>query len=148
MLPRGARCRLPAQLQCVMSAGTPSQRNCTIGQTTQVQNQPFSHVLVAKPVKGHPTNLLVQLPVNILIAGNVRVETNDKDIGIAAPFDVCIPAGCIAKFEIKESLLQKFRGNAGSTTGRIIFRDASGRAVAIPLSSKGFGQAYEALAKL
>jgi invasion protein IalB len=134
-------------LQCNISASTPPRRVCTIGQTTQAQNQPFSRVLVAKPVKGRPISLLVQLPVNVLIAGNVRIQINEKDIGIAAPFDVCIPAGCIAKFELKDPLLQKFRGNAESTTGRIIFRDANGRAVAIPLSFKGFGQAYEALAK-
>jgi invasion protein IalB len=134
-------------LECNISASTPPQRVCTIGQTTQAQNQPFSRVLVAKPIKGRPISLLVQLPVNVLIAGNVHIQTNENDTGLMAPFDLCVPAGCIAKFEIKESVLQKFHANAGSTTGRIVFQDASGHAVAIPLSFKGFGQAYEALAK-
>lgn len=134
-------------LQCEMKEGTPPQKICVISQTTQMQNkgQPFSRIVVDKPVKGHPVKLGVQLPVNVTIAGNVRLQTSATDAGIAAPFDVCIPAGCIARFDIKDDILQKFRAADGA--GKITFKDSGGHDIAVPLSFKGFHQALDALTK-
>jgi invasion protein IalB len=136
-------------LQCEMKQGTPAQRICLISQTTQMQNktqaQPFSRVIVEKPVKGHPVRVAVQVPVNVTIAGNVRLQASATDAGIAAPYDICIPGGCIARFEIKDEILQKFRAADGA--GKLSFKDASGHDVAVPLSFKGFHQAFDALTK-
>lgn len=134
-------------LQCEIKDGTPAQKVCVISQTTQMQNkaQPFSRVVVEKPVKGHPVRLGVQLPVNVSIAGEVRVQSSATDAGIVAPFDLCVPAGCIARFDIKEDILQKFRAAEGM--GKITFKDAGAHDINVPLSFKGFRQALDALTK-
>jgi invasion protein IalB len=136
-------------LQCEMKEGTPPQKICIISQTTQMQNktqsQPFSRVVFEKPVKGHPEKIAVQVPVNVTIAGNVRLQTTATDPGITAPFDICIPGGCIARFDIKDDVLQKFRAADGA--GKLAFKDATGHDVAVPLSFKGFHQALDALTK-
>lgn len=134
-------------LQCDLKEGTPPQKICAITQTTQMQNktQPFSRVVVEKPVKGHPVKLGVQLPVNVSIAGNVRIQASATDAGILAPFDFCIPAGCVARFEIKDDILQKLR--ASDAIGKISFKDSGGHDVVVPLSFKGFRQALDALTK-
>ena len=64
---------------------------------------------------------------------------------MAAPFARCVPSGCFADFEVKDDTLKKFR--AGSGGGKLSFADAGGHEVAVPLSFKGFVQAYDALLK-
>jgi len=68
-----------------------------------------------------------------------------KDAGVSTPFRRCIPAGCFAEVELKDDLQKKFR--AAAEPGKILFKDAADRDVAIPLSFKGFAQAFEALLK-
>ena len=67
------------------------------------------------------------------------------DPGLAAPIARCVPAGCFADFELKDDVPKKFRAAAGG--GRVLFADASGRGITIPLSFNGFTQALDALAK-
>jgi invasion protein IalB len=90
-----------------------------MAQSTQVQgrNLPFSRVAIAHPVKGQPVRLVVQVPVNITFAINVRIQTGDADAGVAAPFAGCTPNGCFAEFDIKDDVLKKFRAaiSAGQT---------------------------------
>ena len=64
---------------------------------------------------------------------------------MAAPFARCVPSGCFADFEVKDDTLKKFR--AGSGGGKLSFADAGGHEVDVPLSFKGFVQAYDALLK-
>jgi invasion protein IalB len=134
-------------LQCETQAGPPPQKICDIAQVTQVQgkNLPFSRVAVRRPVKGQPVNLEVQLPVNTWLLSNVRVLTSDADPGLAAPFQRCIPNGCFAEFELKDDMMKKLRGTG--TTGKIIFKDSTNHDVTVPLSFKGFSQAFDALLK-
>jgi invasion protein IalB len=97
-------------------------------------------------VKGQPARLIVQLPTNISMAANVRIQTSDSDPGIAAPFARCIPSGCFADFDLKDDVIKKFRAGSG-TAGRVSFKDAGEHEIAVPLSFNGFGQAFDALAK-
>lgn len=124
-----------------------AQRNCDMAQVTQVKgkNLPFSRVAVQHPVKGRPVRLVVQLPVNVSLPSNVRIQASDADPGLIAPFDRCVPAGCFADFDLKEEAIRKFRDADGA--GRMTFKAADRRAVSVPVSFKGFGQAFDALAK-
>jgi invasion protein IalB len=135
-------------LQCRIEAGPPAQKLCDIAQVTTVQgkNVPFSRVTIQHPVKGQPVRLIVQLPTNISMAANVRIQASDSDPGIAAPFARCLPSGCFADFDLKDDVIKKFRAGAG-TTGKVSFKDAGEHELVIPLSFNGFGQAFDALAK-
>jgi len=136
-------------VQCETQTGPPSHKVCEMTQVTQLQlqgkSQPFSRVIIPRPLKDQPSKLVVQVPINVSFSTNVRVQSSDGDQGIAAPFARCVPDGCFADFEIKDEALKKFR--SASTAGKLSFADASGRGVSVPLSFKGFGNAYDALMK-
>ena len=134
-------------VQCELRAGPPVEKLCEMAQVTQVQgsNAPFSRIAIARPIKGQPIKLVVQVPVNVSFATNVRLQTADGDAAIAVPFARCLPAGCFAEFDLKDDTLRKFR--AASSVGKVTFADAGGRDVAVPLSFKGFARAFDALGK-
>lgn len=133
-------------VQCETSAQEPAKKVCEMMQTTQVQgsNAPFSRVAVGHPAKGQPVKVVAQVPVNASFAREVRIQAA-ADAVLAAPFARCIPNGCFAEFEAKDDVMKKFRAAAGA--GKLSFADAGGREIDVPLSFKGFNQAFEALAK-
>lgn len=134
-------------LQCETRTGPPPEKICDMAQVTQVQgrNTPFSRVAVLRPVKGQPVKLIIQVPINASFAAPVRIATAESDAGITSPFARCVPAGCFSEFELRDDVLRKFRAASGA--GKISFPDAGGHDVTVPLSFKGFAQAYDALAK-
>ena len=134
-------------VQCQMQTGSPPQKACEMTQVTQVEgrNIPFSRVAIAQPIKNQPFKLVVQLPVNVSLLVNVRIQISDSDPGLAAPFARCVPTGCFADIEVNDDALKKFRATSGA--GKLSFADAGGHNVAVPLSFKGFSQAFDALAK-
>lgn len=134
-------------VRCEVTAGPPPQKNCDMEQLAQVQGQanPISRVAIPLPPKGEPAKLFVQLPINVSFAAPLKIMADSKDAGISTPFRRCVPAGCFAEVELKEDLQKKFRGAA--EPGKILFKDAADRDVTIPLSFKGFAQAFEALHK-
>ena len=82
-----------------------------------------------------------------VLAAPLKITADAKDAGISTPFRRCVPAGCFAEIEEpKDDLQKKFRA-AAAEPGKIVFKDAADRDVAIPLSFKGFAQAFEALLK-
>jgi invasion protein IalB len=134
-------------VQCETAPKPPNQKICDMAQTTQVQggNAPFSRVALAQPVRGQPERLVVQVPVNVTFATNVRIRTADADPGIMAPFARCIPNGCFAEFDLRDDMLRKFRGASG--VGKVSFAEAAGRPIDVPLSFKGFKEAFDALSR-
>jgi invasion protein IalB len=97
------------------------------------------------PVKGQPIKLVMQVPTNVTLSTNVRIQIADADPGVAAPFARCAPAGCFVDFELKDDTVKKFRAASGN--GKITYADVTGHEVVVPLSFSGFDQALEALAK-
>jgi invasion protein IalB len=134
-------------VQCQTATKPPNQKICDMAQTTQVQggNGPFSRVALAHPVRGQPERLVVQVPVNVTFATNVRIRTADTDPGIMAPFARCIPNGCFAEFDLRDDMVRKFR--AASGVGKVSFAEAAGRPIDVPLSFKGFNEAFDALSR-
>jgi invasion protein IalB len=134
-------------VQCETAEGTPPHKRCEMTQTTQLtiqgRRQPFSRAAIVRPAKDRIGILVIQLPVNVSIAANVRIQIADNDTGISTPFARCVPSGCFAELELKEETLKKFR--AASAAGKISFADAGSRNLSVPLSFNGFGKAYDAL---
>jgi invasion protein IalB len=114
-------------------------------QITQVQGKPFSRLAMTKPEKGQPPKLVVQVPVNVTFATEVRVQAAEEDQGLSSSFATCTPNGCFALFDLKEEAMKKFR--AAAANGAMSFADSTGRPIKIPVSFNGFAQAYEALLK-
>jgi len=134
-------------VQCVQSNSPPTEPVCDMAQVTQLQgkNVPFSRVAIGRPERGEPVKLIVQVPVNASFATQVHIQTADQDPGVIAPFTDCTPAGCFAEFDLKEDIMKKLREADG--LGKLSFADAGGHGVTVPMSFKGFAQAFEALAK-
>jgi invasion protein IalB len=136
-------------VQCQTQAGPPPQKLCDMAQVAQAQVQgrtvPFSRIGIARPAKGEPVRFIVQVPVNVSFATNVRIQTADADPGIVAPFARCLPSGCFAEFDLKEEMLRKFR--AAAAGGKLTFADAGGHEISAPVSFSGFAQALDALLK-
>jgi len=134
-------------VRCDVLPGPPAQKNCDMEQLAQVQGQPnpISRVAIPLPPKGEGPRLFVQVPVNVSFVTPIKITADDKDAGVTTPFRRCLPAGCFGELDLKDDVQKKFRASA--EPGKIIYKDAADRDVAIPVSFKGFAQAYEALLK-
>jgi invasion protein IalB len=136
-------------VQCETRAGSTPRKLCAMTQLTQLQvqgkTQPFSRIVVPQPVKGMPSALVVQVPVNVTFANKVKIQTSDNDQGIEVSFTRCMPDGCFAEFSVAGDGLAKLR--SASAGGKLSFADSTGRTISIPLSFNGFGKAYDALIK-
>src|SRR6185437_15858989 len=84
------------------------------------------------------SELIVQLPVNVSLAGGVKIEADGKDRGLSIPFTRCVPAGCLAETPLKEEEMRRFR--AETRPGKLVYKNAADQPITIPLSFKGFGQ--------
>lgn len=91
------------------------------------------------------TRLVVVVPVNVTIAPGIDVVADAATPHLTFPFKTCIPAACLAQFELTGDQLQAFRNR--SEPGQIIFTDPSGKPVTIAVSFKGLDQALDSLAK-
>jgi invasion protein IalB len=133
-------------VRCETQAGPPPVKTCDMEQLAQMQGQanPISRVAIPLPAKGQPTRLIIQVPVNVSLATAVKISAENRD-HLTVPFRRCVPAGCFADTEIKEEEIKRFR--AETAAGKLLYKDAAERDVAIPVSFKGFGQAFDALLK-
>jgi len=124
------------------------RRVCEVAQIIQMQGGqgPVAQIAVVRPTAADPLRLTIVLPPNVSFPSSPRMAVDDKD---AQPADLswrrCLPGGCFADIEIKDDLLQRWRGQ--SAQGIIKFKDSAGRDVALPFSFRGFAQALDALAK-
>lgn len=123
-------------------------RVCEVGQTMQVQgqNQPIAQIAIGRAAAGEPLQVTVVLPANVAFPSTVRLlaEGNDTN-GAELPWRRCLPGACIADAPAKDESLKRWR--AASEPGRIVFKNAGGQEVAIPLSWRGLPQALDALNK-
>ncbi len=132
--------------RCQQGVGT---RVCEIVQTLQVQGQqgPVALIAVGRPVKTEPYKLVVQVAPNVSFGPNagVRVALGEKDEGVLAVYQRCIPGGCFAEHAMSEDLLKRWR--AYSEGGQLRFVDAANRPVSLPFSFRGFQAAADALGR-
>ncbi|HMK80308.1 MAG TPA: invasion associated locus B family protein [Xanthobacteraceae bacterium] len=124
-----------------------SGKLCEIVQATQVQGNPnpVSQVAIGKPNKTEPLKIAFQVPVNVWLPTGIRLVVDDKDPGIAAAFKRCIGAACLADTDLKDDALKKLR--AQHENGKLLFKDATQKDVALPVSFKGFVAAFDAMTK-
>lgn len=127
--------------------GTPPVKNCEMVQavTAQGQTNPVAQVAIGRAGKSEPVKVVFQLPINVWIQNGVKLVYDTKIAGLAASFRWCVPSGCFADLDLKDDIVKRMR--AATEQGRFEFKDASQRDVAIPVSFKGFSQAFDAMTK-
>jgi invasion protein IalB len=134
-------------VRCETRPGPPAVKACEMVQavTAPGQANPVTQVAIGRAAPKEPMKAVFQLPVNVWIPGGVRFVYDAKAQALAAGFRWCVPAGCFADLDLSADLIKRLR--ALNAQGRFEFKDAAQRDVAIPVSFKGFGTAYDALLK-
>lgn len=125
-----------------------SARVCEVAQILQSQGQqaPIAQVALGRVGNGEPLRVTAVMPVSVSFPSAVQIAIGEKD---AKPLELswrrCLPTGCFADAALGDDVVRQWR-KAGEP-GRIVFKDAAGRDLALPLSVRGLDQAVEALAK-
>ena len=132
-------------VQCEQQAGPPPQKLCEMVQTVQSQGQTVSRVALGHATKAEPFKIVVQLPVNLWLPAGVRIQADDKDPGLTLGFKRCVPAGCFADIDIRDDVVKRLR--AATANWKITFKNSGQQDGAVPLSFKGFNQAFDVLLK-
>lgn len=123
-------------------------RVCEVAQVLQAQGQqaPIAQVALGRIANGEPVRVTAVMPVSVTFPSSVQIVMGEKDAKpVELPWRRCLPTGCFAEVAPGDDVLKQWR--KGTEAGRILFKDAAGRDLALPLSSRGLDQALEALAK-
>lgn len=132
-------------LRCEARPAEPAPgRGCELLQSLQDQRrQPVAQFAFGRARPGDPMRLLVLIPANITVAVPMRLTVGDTVTPIT--LRACGPRGCVADAEVSAATLARMR--AREVQGRLEYRDALNGEVALPFSTRGLGQALEALAR-
>lgn len=133
--------------QRIADAGK-TMRICEVAQVLQAQGQqaPIAQIALGRLANGEPVRVTAVMPVSVSFPSSVQITMGEKDAKpVELPWRRCLPTGCFAETAPGDDLLKQWR--KASEPGRILFRDAAGRDLALPLSARGLDQALDALAK-
>lgn len=120
---------------------------CEMVQAMQIkgQAQPVTQIAIGRQSGKDPMKIVYQVPINVWLPAGVKLTADDKDPGLVGVYRRCLPGACIADSEIKDDVIKKLRGLTDN--GKLQFKDGALQDIAIPVSFKGFGQAYDAMTK-
>jgi invasion protein IalB len=127
---------------------TPPKRSCELGLTVQHAGDQsvLAQVAVGRPAAGEPLRFTAVLPANISVGTAPKLAVEGKDAGaVEVAWVRCLPGGCIATAGVSDDLLRKLK--AAAVAGQLEYRDAAGHEIKLPISWRGFGEAFEALGK-
>ncbi len=133
-----------------VGTGEKASRLCEVSQAMQVQGQaaPIAQVAIGRLPGEAELRVTALLPVAVSFPSAVRIGLEEKDAK-ASVLDFawrrCLPGGCLADGPVKEEGLKRWR--EAETPGRLLFKDANGQEVTIPLSFRGLKAALAALGK-
>ncbi len=118
---------------------------CEMAQTMviQGQSQPIAQIAIGQQNKTEPMKVVFQLPIGVWLPVGAKLVAKEGDVGVAAAFVRCQPTVCLAQADVGDDQIKKLRGMTES--GKLQFKDAAQHDVVIPVSFKGFGQAYDAM---
>lgn len=135
-------------LRCQRLSGDNAGRVCEVSQTIQAQGQPapVAQIALGRLPGQDGLRMTVLLPAHVSFPSGVRVaEGKDAKSGVDLAWRRCLPSACVADGAATEAVLTSWRKT--EEAGRIAFKDADGRDVAVSLSLRGLGPALDALAK-
>ncbi|MGN6095803.1 MAG: invasion associated locus B family protein [Bosea sp. (in: a-proteobacteria)] len=134
-------------LRCQKLPQNTAGRVCEVAQTMQIQGQsaPVAQFAIGRASKTEPLRATAVVPPNVSFPSNVQVALEKDSSPLELDWRRCVPGACLADLVLKEDQLKRWR--AASENGRLVFKDATGREIAIALSFLGLGPALDALAK-
>lgn len=123
---------------------TPSQRVCELAQTVQRQGDagPQAQIALGRILPSDPLRLTLLLPINVSFEKAPRLSGDQVSVDLT--WARCLPSGCFANAPAPGDLLARLR--AVKDAGRVEYRDGTGRDVTLPISFRGFSEAFDALA--
>jgi invasion protein IalB len=124
------------------------QRVCEVALVMTVQGQPnpVAQVAIGRPTPGEGRRVTLVVPTNIAIGAKPQVTLAKAGTApIELTWQRCAPGACFASAPLADETMSAM--SAQTEPGRIAFKDAAGREVALPLSFRGLPQALAALAK-
>ena len=142
------RCRTLGEKAEKDKEGTKPARACEISETLEAQDHsgPIAKLSIGRPGGKGDLTAIVILPNNVSFPSSVNIRSDDKDIwGVRLDWIRCIPGGCFAQATLAPATVQHWHGL--DTKGAIVFRDATGEDISLPMSFQGFGAALDALNK-
>lgn len=136
-------------VRCVKNEADKGKRLCEVVQTLQVQGQqaPVAQIALGRPPGSDAMRLVVILmPANTSFPSSVQMLASDKDTQpIELGWRYCVPNGCFADNAAVDDAMKRWRSEAGPA--KIMFKDAQGREITIPVSLRGLPQALDGLTK-
>lgn len=130
------------------AAVAPVKRICEVAQIIAPQGQttPIAQVALGKVTANESSRLTVMLSPNIAISAKPQISVaKSGGMSVELSWQSCTPGGCFATGAITDDTIRIF--STQTEPGRVLFKDATGRDVALPLSFRGLTQALAALAK-
>jgi invasion protein IalB len=125
---------------------TPPQRFCELGQTVQRQGDTGAQAQFAlgRLVATDPMRFTLVLPINIGFQPAPKLVVEGPDaLSLDLGWVRCLPSGCFANAAVSDDMLRKMRAQKGA--GRLDYHDGATRDVVLPISFKGFSEAFDAL---
>lgn len=141
-------------LRCENLRAPASGRGCELLQSLQSERgQPVAQFALGRSQSSDPMRLLVLIPANITVATPILLQLADRAAPITVSLRACGPRGCVADADLNAAQLARIRAREGQGVGqgvsgaRLEYRNALNAEVALPFSTRGFGQALDALAR-
>lgn len=132
-------------LRCAHTAASP--QICEVLQGVASQSRAVAQIAIGRPGKGQPLQLTILVPPSVSLLGPATLSTahpGDPPM-LDLKWQRCLPGGCMANSPLPDDLLRRIK--AWTDPARIVFSDATGQAIGLPMSAKGLPQALDALAK-
>lgn len=129
-------------LRCQQGADGPPQ--CEAVQTLAVDGRPIARIAVGRiPVSG-ALAVAVNLPANVAFTAPVSLGSANGTVPqLSLLWRRCLPAGCFADVTPTPAQFQEWQSQSGA--GELGFVDGNGKAVKLPYSFKGLGDAIKGL---
>jgi len=132
------------QVRCETPAGAQAEQ-CAVVQNVAAEDRPNVTLLViVLRTADHKSRLLrVVAPLGVLLPAGLGLKIDQDDVGRAG-FVRCVTTGCIAEVVMDDKLADQLRKGQQATF--IVFQTPE-EGVGIPVSLKGFGEAFDSLPK-
>lgn len=120
---------------------------CDVSQAIQDERQGVvAQVSLIEGEGARAKRILALVPSNITFASPMMVAAPEADdAALKLGWRHCMPIGCVADEELPGAMLSLWREQSGQ--GRLTYKDAGGRDVAVPVSFRGLAQALDALSQ-
>ena len=127
---------------------TPPQRFCELQETIQKPGDPGPQAQIAlgRILATDPIRMTALLPINVSLQISPKIVADGRDgQTIELPWVRCLPNGCFANAIVADDVLRKLRSQKDA--GRLEYRDGADRNVVVPVSFRGFSEAWEAFVR-